>query len=203
MEDIIIRGAMPEDAEALLAVYAPYVPETAITFEYEVPAAAEFVSRIERTLQRYPYLVAVSDGEILGYAYLSPLGERKAYEHAAETSVYLRRDVRGRGLGKRLYQRLEEIAAAQRITRLYACIAYAAEEDERRMPARASMSAQGTRRSGISTGAVISSAAAMMSSGWRRCWQRVRRTGHSSRIRSFRLRVSDLREIAGAVLSRI
>ena len=130
MEDIIIRGAMPEDAEALLAVYAPYVPETAITFEYEVPTAAEFASRIERTLQRYPYLVAVSDGEILGYAYLSPLGERKAYEHAAETSVYLRRDVRGRGLGKRLYQRLEEIAAAQRITRLYACIAYTAEEDE-------------------------------------------------------------------------
>lgn len=130
MEDIIIRGAMPEDAEALLTVYAPYVLETAITFEYEVPTAAEFASRIERTLQRYPYFVAVSDGEILGYAYLSPLGERKAYEHAAETSVYLRRDVRGRGLGKRLYQRLEEIAAAQRITRLYACIAYTAEEDE-------------------------------------------------------------------------
>lgn len=128
MEEIIIRTATPGDAEALLAVYAPYVKETAITFEYEVPTAEAFRERIERTLQRYPYLVAVSEGEILGYAYLSPLGERKAYEHAAETSVYLRQDARGKGLGKKLYQELEETASKQHITRLYACIAYTEEE---------------------------------------------------------------------------
>ena len=64
-----IRPAAPADAEALLAIYAPYVHETAITFEYEVPGAAEFAGRIENTLKKYPYLVAERGGEPLGYAY--------------------------------------------------------------------------------------------------------------------------------------
>ena len=55
---VIIRPAAPEDAEALLSIYAPYVKHTAITFEYEVPSAEEFRKRIARTLQHYPYLVA-------------------------------------------------------------------------------------------------------------------------------------------------
>jgi len=56
--DIKIRVATPADAPALLAVYAPYVERTAITFEYEVPSVDEFANRIARTLERYPYLVA-------------------------------------------------------------------------------------------------------------------------------------------------
>ena len=55
---VIIRPASPEDAEALLSIYAPYVKHTAITFEYEVPSAEEFRKRIAHTLQHYPYLVA-------------------------------------------------------------------------------------------------------------------------------------------------
>ena len=55
---VIIRPASPEDAEALLSIYAPYVKHTAITFEYEVPSAEEFQKRIAHTLQHYPYLVA-------------------------------------------------------------------------------------------------------------------------------------------------
>ena len=58
--DISIRTATPDDAEELLAIYAPYVENTAITFEYTVPSAAEFRQRIENTLKKYPYLVAVS-----------------------------------------------------------------------------------------------------------------------------------------------
>ena len=57
-----LRLATPQDAEALLEIYAPYVKQTAISFEYDVPGAAEFAGRIEQTLQRYPYLLAyVSD----------------------------------------------------------------------------------------------------------------------------------------------
>lgn len=56
--EIKIRMANTEDAEALLEIYAPYVRETAITFEYEVPTVEEFAERIRRTLRRYPYLVA-------------------------------------------------------------------------------------------------------------------------------------------------
>ena len=56
--DIRIRVASEDDAEAILAIYAPYVIKTAITFEYEVPTLEEFRGRIHHTLQKYPYLVA-------------------------------------------------------------------------------------------------------------------------------------------------
>ena len=66
-----IRLAHKNDAAALLAIYNSYVENTAITFECKVPSVAEFVNRIERTLERYPYLVAEEEGVILGYAYAS------------------------------------------------------------------------------------------------------------------------------------
>ena len=56
-KDITIRVAEPGDAEALLAVYAPYVTGTAVTFEYEVPTVREFEGRIRHVLERFPYLV--------------------------------------------------------------------------------------------------------------------------------------------------
>ena len=78
MDNIIIRKAAVSDAERLLAIYAPYVRDTAITFEYEVPTKAEFESRIANTLKKYPYLVAVVDGVIAGYAYAGMFHERRA-----------------------------------------------------------------------------------------------------------------------------
>ena len=104
-ENIRIRAAAPEDAAQLLAIYTPYVERTAITFEYDVPTLEEFRGRIARTLQRYPYLTAERGGELLGYAYLSPFVGRAAYQWAAETSIYLRMDSRGLGLGRALYDR--------------------------------------------------------------------------------------------------
>ncbi len=129
MSTITIRTAALDDAAALLAIYAPYVEQTAITFEYEVPSLEEFRGRIAHTLRRYPYLVAEENGEILGYAYTGPFGERAAYSWAVETSIYLRQDVRGKGLGKRLYQALEDISRAQNVQSLYACIAYPDADD--------------------------------------------------------------------------
>ena len=87
-----IRVAREEDAAALLEIYAPYVLETAITFEYDVPSAEEFAGRIRHTLERYPYLVAEDEsGELLGYAYASPFHARPAYDWAVETSFYVRK----------------------------------------------------------------------------------------------------------------
>ena len=63
---IKLRLATPQDAEALLEIYAPYVKQTAISFEYDVPSAAEFAERIEQTLQRYPYLLAYVSDEAAG-----------------------------------------------------------------------------------------------------------------------------------------
>ena len=65
---MLIRLASVDDAEEILAIYAPYVLDTAITFEYDVPEIGEFRSRIEATLKNYPYLVAAEEGRIVGYA---------------------------------------------------------------------------------------------------------------------------------------
>jgi len=127
---IHIRPAAPDDAPALLAIYAPYVTGTAITFEYEVPTPAEFRRRIETTLRTHPYLVLERDGEILGYAYTGQLGSRAAYAWAAETSIYLRQDCRRGGLGTRLYHALEDASRDQHVQVLYACIAAPVNDDD-------------------------------------------------------------------------
>ena len=94
-----IREALLKDAEEIIDIYRPYVLETAITFEYEVPAVEEMENRIREREGRYPFLVAEENERVLGYAYLSPFKERSAYDWSAETSIYIRREERGRGLG--------------------------------------------------------------------------------------------------------
>lgn len=120
---ITIRTASEKDAEALLAIYRPYVEHTAITFEYEVPSTEEFAGRIRQVLKQYPYLIAEADGEILGYAYASPFHERPAYGWSAETSIYVNKEKKRMGIGSRLYHALESILTEQGILNLYACIA--------------------------------------------------------------------------------
>ncbi|QXJ61254.1 N-acetyltransferase (plasmid) [Enterococcus raffinosus] len=119
---IDIRVATPEDASALVAIYAPYVEETTITFDYDVPDTEEFVQRIQETLERYPYVVAEEKGHILGYAYAHAYKDRAAYDWAVEVSVYVDRKKRGNGAGKLLYQTLEEILKKQNVAILTACI---------------------------------------------------------------------------------
>lgn len=128
-KDMKIRTADIFDAQEILEIYAPYVRKTAITFEYEVPALAEFERRIKNTLVRYPYLVAEKEGEILGYAYTGAFKDRAAYDWAAEISIYVKEDKHGLGIGSRLYAAVEEISRAQHILNLNACIAYADTED--------------------------------------------------------------------------
>ena len=125
-----IRIASEEDAQALLALYAPYVEHTAITFEYEVPSAEEFRGRIRETLQKYPYLVLEVDGAPAGYAYASPFHARPAYDWAVETSIYVGEQYRGIGAGRLLHDHLEEALRLQGIRNMNACIAYPREEDE-------------------------------------------------------------------------
>ena len=128
--EVKIRQAKPEDAEALLAIYAPYVRDTAITFEYEAPSLEEFRARIRRVQERYPYLAAEADGVLVGYAYAGPFHARAAYDWAMETSIYVDRSKKRAGVGGRLYHALEESLKAQGILNLNACIAYPEREDE-------------------------------------------------------------------------
>ena len=95
-----IRSAKPEDAPALLGIYAPYVRDTAITFEYDTPSLAEFTARMEKTMKRYPYLVVEKDGRIMGYAYAGIFKDRAAYDWSCETTIYLDPEERKNGLGR-------------------------------------------------------------------------------------------------------
>ena len=128
--DIIIRTASVSDAQQILDIYAPYVLNTAITFEYEVPSLEAFRQRIQNTLTKYPYIAAVRGDDILGYAYTGAFSGRAAYGWTAEVSIYLKENVRGCGLGRRLYNTIEQISTAQNILNLTAKIAYPEAEDE-------------------------------------------------------------------------
>lgn len=128
--DYSIRTATPDDAKELVAIYDYYVKETAITFEYETPSVEEFRGRIEKVLEKYPYIVIEKGKEILGYAYASTFKDRDAYKWSVELSIYIQKDVRRAGLGRMLYDELERRLKAQGILNLYACIGYPDEEDE-------------------------------------------------------------------------
>ena len=117
-----IRLAKPSDARSLLDIYAPYVENTAITFEYEVPTIEDFAIRIEKTLEKYPYLVAEEDGVVLGYAYASTYYARAAYDWAVELSVYVSQDARGKGVGSKLYDALEDLLDQMGYVHFLACI---------------------------------------------------------------------------------
>lgn len=130
MKKTIIRIATPGDAGSLLSIYAPYVTDTAITFEYAVPSVHEFEERIRQTLKKYPFLAAQRNGEIVGYVYAGPLNKRAAYDWAVETSLYVRNDQKKQGIGKELYLALEQALTLQHIINLNACIACPEAEDE-------------------------------------------------------------------------
>ena len=128
--NVLIRDVCLEDTEKLLQIYEPYVLKTAITFEYDVPSSEEFVNRIKKITKRYPYLVAEVNGRIIGYAYASTFKDRAAYDWCVETSIYLSEEQKGKGIGKRLYQALEEELKNRNVLNANACITYADIEDE-------------------------------------------------------------------------
>ena len=128
-DGISFRVVCEADAPALLEIYAPYVEKTAITFEYDVPSIEEFQQRIRSTLQKFPYIAAVQNGKIIGYAYASPFKLREAYKYSVELSIYLSGECRRKGVGSRLYGLLEQILAAQGILNLNACITYGKKEE--------------------------------------------------------------------------
>ena len=125
-----VRDAHLSDAPRLLEIYDWYVRHTAITFEYDTPSLSEFSARMERTMERWPWLVILRDGVIQGYAYAGPLKDRAAYDWCCELSIYLDRSARGAGLGRRLYGALEAALGRMGLCSLYACIALPEGDDE-------------------------------------------------------------------------
>ena len=117
-----IRQVQLSDAEQILKVYAPFITDTCISFEYVVPSVEEFAQRIASISAEYPYIVLEEDGEIVGYAYSHRYLERVAYSWDVEVTIYLAPKVQGKGLGVILYDALEKLMALQNIKNLYSCI---------------------------------------------------------------------------------
>lgn len=125
---VVIRMALPEDAEALLGIYSHYVENTAVTFEVETPSIEEFQERIRNTRKAFPYYVAQKDGKILGYAYASKFRTRAAYGWNSEFSVYVDKNAHRMGIGSLLLETVEETLIRQGIVNLYAIISDTPEE---------------------------------------------------------------------------
>lgn len=126
-----IEMVSESDAAELLEIYAPYVEETAISFECVAPTLKDFTQRIKTIREKYPYIKAVDDeGCIVGYAYAGTFKPRAAYDWSVEASVYVRREKRKQGVGRLLYEELAARLKEQGIRNMYACIASPIGDDE-------------------------------------------------------------------------
>ncbi|MEO8314441.1 MAG: N-acetyltransferase family protein [Pseudomonadota bacterium] len=125
MTDFQLRQALPEDAPAIAAIYAPYVNETVISFEELPPSAGEMATRMEKVrLAGLPYWVAEGrDGTVLAYAYAGRFHARAAYRHTVENAVYVAHNQRRRGLGTALTQRIIDECIACDCRQMVALIA--------------------------------------------------------------------------------
>jgi len=118
-----LRDTLPGDLPAITAIYADEVLHGTATFELDPPDEAEMASRLAavRALQ-LPWLTAESEGQVIGYAYLSPFRLRPAYRYCVELSVYIAPEARGRGVGRALMEALIERARAMGLRHLIGAI---------------------------------------------------------------------------------
>lgn len=119
----VLRIATDRDAEAILAIYAPIVRETPISFELETPTLDEMRERIVRTLAQLPWLVIEEDSRVLAYAYASTHRDRPAYQWSVDVSVYAAPQARRRGYARRLYTALLALLRQQGYYTAFAGIA--------------------------------------------------------------------------------
>lgn len=114
-----IRMAEGKDIEEILGIYVPYIKDSTITFEYEVPTMEEFKKRFYNVKENYPYLVCTIDNKVVGYAYSSRHAERAAYMWDVDFSIYINDSYLRYGIGKAFYTSLIEISKLQNIKNVY------------------------------------------------------------------------------------
>lgn len=122
MNEFVMRFAEKSDAEAILKIYAPYVINTSITFEYDIPTIEEVRTKMEKIKENYPYIVCESYKQIIGYAYANNYMEGDAYNWNVELSIYVDKRYNHKGIGKGLYTCILEILAHQNVKNVYARI---------------------------------------------------------------------------------
>jgi L-amino acid N-acyltransferase YncA len=123
MTDVLIRAATPADIGRIAQIYADAVRNGTASFELEPPDEAEMLRRQRALLDGgYPYLVALRDGEVQGYAYAGAYRPRPAYRFSVENSIYVARDAHRRGIGRALMERLIDEAQARGYRQMIAVI---------------------------------------------------------------------------------
>lgn len=118
----LVRPAFPEDARACITIYRPYVEDTAITFETEVPTPAEMAARIAAARKTHEWLVLEHDGDVIGYACAHAFNPRAAYQWSTETSIYIAANHHRAGGGRKLYAQLLQRLADRGYRRAFAGI---------------------------------------------------------------------------------
>lgn len=118
-----IRTVNDQDAEAIADIYAPFVSDSTISFEIDVPSTEEMARRINETRSQFPWLVAEAQNQIVGYAYASSHRSRPAYQWSCDVSIYLSPLIQRRGIGQILYKHLLELLCQQGYASAYAGIA--------------------------------------------------------------------------------
>ncbi len=108
-----LRLARPDDAEATRTIYNTEVTGSTVTFDLVPRSLEEQRDWIEARSGAMAVVVAETDGEVVGFAALSPYRSRPAYSTTVEDSVYVRHDQRGNGVGRALLAELVEVAAAR------------------------------------------------------------------------------------------
>lgn len=122
MSEFNIRMATLSDAEAILAIYNPYIMETAITFEYDPVTLDEFKERMRKVQAQFPWLVCEQEDAVVGYAYCSLFKERAAFAWDCESTVYLKETAYHQGIATALYTKLFELVKEQGYYNIYALI---------------------------------------------------------------------------------
>ena len=118
----MIRKVLPEDAKNIADIYNTYIEHTTITFETSPVSEEEMRNRIRQISSHYPYFVYETDGEVVGYCYAHQWKEKEAYSNTAETTIYLKNDQCGKGIGRRLMDTLINACKEAGMHALIACI---------------------------------------------------------------------------------
>ena len=118
-----IRLVRESDLLAIQAIYAPFVQDSLVSFEYEVPSVTELGERVRTTLTYAPWLVYEREGQVAGYAYAGHHRSRSAYQWSVELSVYVGEGFRRKGIARALYTSLIALLRLQGFYNAYIGIA--------------------------------------------------------------------------------
>ncbi len=143
-----VRPASPDDMPAIQAIYAHHVDRGLGSFEEAAPSVEEMRRRFDAIVQGgFPYLVAEIGGSVAGYGYCALYRTRSAYRHTVEDSVYVRQDVLGRGVGRKLLLALIGQCEAQGYRQMVAVIGDSANQGSIGLHASVGFLRAGTLRS--------------------------------------------------------